>query len=158
VPPTAGLHGRAHRLRRRLARLRARAEQRRSYRRPRRAGPRRRADEPRDAVDHHRDLPAAPARHGHRHLGGGLFASAVDPAAGRRAAHRARDLEVDLLHQRPGRARRARAAPVLIAESRDTSAGQRLDLPGLATSGIGLFALTYGFIEANTYGWASAQI
>jgi EmrB/QacA subfamily drug resistance transporter len=36
--------------------------------------------------------------------------------------------------------------------------GQRLDLPGLATSGIGLFALTYGFIEANTDGWASAQI
>ena len=49
-------------------------------------------------------------------------------------------------------------APVLIEESRDTSAGQRLDLPGLATSGVGLFALTYGFIEANTYGWASAQI
>jgi hypothetical protein len=47
---------------------------------------------------------------------------------------------------------------VLIEESRDTSPGQRLDLPGLATSGIGLFALTYGFIEANTYGWASAQI
>src|SRR5215475_12528751 len=49
-------------------------------------------------------------------------------------------------------------APVLIEESRDTSAGQRLDLPGLATSGAGLSALTYGFIEANTYGWASAQI
>jgi len=49
-------------------------------------------------------------------------------------------------------------APVLIEESRDTSAGQRLDLPGLTTSGMGLFALTYGFIEANTYGWASAQI
>src|SRR5262249_28714906 len=49
-------------------------------------------------------------------------------------------------------------APVLIEESRDTSPGQRLDLPGLATSGLGLFALTYGFIEANTYGWASAQI
>jgi EmrB/QacA subfamily drug resistance transporter len=49
-------------------------------------------------------------------------------------------------------------APVLIEESRDTSPGQRLDLPGLATSGLGLVALTYGFIEANTYGWASAQI
>jgi MFS family permease len=44
-------------------------------------------------------------------------------------------------------------APVLIEESRDTSAGQGLDLPGLTTSGVGLFALTYGFIEANTYGW-----
>jgi EmrB/QacA subfamily drug resistance transporter len=49
-------------------------------------------------------------------------------------------------------------APVLIEESRDTSAGQRLDLPGLTTSGVGLFALTFGCIEANTYGWASAQI
>src|SRR5262249_2206127 len=49
-------------------------------------------------------------------------------------------------------------APTLIEESRDTSVGQRLDLPGLATSGIGPFALTYGFIEANTYGWASAQV
>jgi EmrB/QacA subfamily drug resistance transporter len=49
-------------------------------------------------------------------------------------------------------------APVLIAESRDTSAEQRLDIPGLATSALGLFALTYAFIEANTYGWASARI
>jgi EmrB/QacA subfamily drug resistance transporter len=49
-------------------------------------------------------------------------------------------------------------APVLIEESRGTSAGRRLDLPGLTTSGLGLFALTYGFIEANTYGWASGQI
>ena len=30
---------------------------------------------------------------------------------------------------------------------------QRLDLPGLATSALGLFALTYGLIEANSYGW-----
>ncbi len=34
----------------------------------------------------------------------------------------------------------------------------RLDLPGLATSGLGLFALTYGLIEANTYGWGSTRI
>jgi EmrB/QacA subfamily drug resistance transporter len=45
-----------------------------------------------------------------------------------------------------------------IDESKDTSREQRLDLPGLLTSGIGLFALTYGLIEANTYGWASARI
>ena len=49
-------------------------------------------------------------------------------------------------------------ARLAIRESRDTSAEQRLDLPGLATSAIGLFALTYGLIEANTYGWTSTRI
>jgi EmrB/QacA subfamily drug resistance transporter len=47
---------------------------------------------------------------------------------------------------------------IVIDESRDTSAEQRLDLPGLVTSAIGLFALTYGLIEANTYGWTSPRI
>src|SRR3954467_2589914 len=50
------------------------------------------------------------------------------------------------------------AIPAFIDESRDTSADQRLDVPGLAASGIGLFALTYAFIEANEYGWTSARI
>ena len=45
-----------------------------------------------------------------------------------------------------------------VDESRDTSEEQRLDLPGLISSGIGLFALTYGLIEANNYGWTSARI
>jgi EmrB/QacA subfamily drug resistance transporter len=45
-----------------------------------------------------------------------------------------------------------------IDESRDTSREHRLDLPGLLTSGAGLFALTYGLIEANNYGWTSARI
>jgi len=45
-----------------------------------------------------------------------------------------------------------------IDESRDTSHVQRLDLPGLVTSGIGLFALTYSLIEANTKGWGSPEI
>jgi EmrB/QacA subfamily drug resistance transporter len=45
-----------------------------------------------------------------------------------------------------------------IDESRDTSHEQRLDIPGLATSAIGLFALTYALIEANTYGWTSTRI
>jgi EmrB/QacA subfamily drug resistance transporter len=45
-----------------------------------------------------------------------------------------------------------------IDESRDTSLDQRLDVPGLATSGVGLFALTYALIESNTYGWTSARI
>src|SRR6476619_2072827 len=49
------------------------------------------------------------------------------------------------------------ASYLFIDESRDeTHAG--LDLPGLATSAVGLFALTYGLIEANTYGWTSARI
>jgi EmrB/QacA subfamily drug resistance transporter len=50
------------------------------------------------------------------------------------------------------------ASYLFIDESKDTSEEQRLDLPGLLTSGIGLFALTYGLIEANTYGWTSGRI
>jgi len=50
------------------------------------------------------------------------------------------------------------ASLLLIPESKDESAEQRLDLPGLVTSGVGLFALTYGLIEANTYGWTSGRI
>ena len=49
------------------------------------------------------------------------------------------------------------ASYAFIDESRDETHA-RLDLPGLATSGIGLFALTYGLIEANTYGWSSTRI
>jgi EmrB/QacA subfamily drug resistance transporter len=49
------------------------------------------------------------------------------------------------------------AARIFIDESKDTTE-QRLDLPGLLTSAIALFALTYGLIEANHYGWASARI
>src|SRR2546425_436634 len=50
------------------------------------------------------------------------------------------------------------AIPAFIDESRDTSVDQRLDAPGLATSGLGLFSLTYAFIEANSYGWTSGRI
>src|SRR5215510_12027450 len=49
------------------------------------------------------------------------------------------------------------ASFLLIDESRD-STHERLDLPGLATSSVGLFALTYGLIEANAYGWGSTRI
>jgi EmrB/QacA subfamily drug resistance transporter len=49
-------------------------------------------------------------------------------------------------------------APIFIDESRDTSLEQRLDVPGLVSSGAGLFALTYALIDANTYGWTSARI
>jgi EmrB/QacA subfamily drug resistance transporter len=47
---------------------------------------------------------------------------------------------------------------LLIDESRDTSHEQRLDLPGLVTSGVGLLALTYALIEGNGRGWTSGLI
>ncbi len=50
------------------------------------------------------------------------------------------------------------AAYLFIDESKDTSHGQRPDVPGLVSSGVGLFALTYGLIEANSYGWTSTRI
>jgi EmrB/QacA subfamily drug resistance transporter len=49
------------------------------------------------------------------------------------------------------------ASYLFIDESRDET-HERLDVPGLATSSLGLFTLTYGLIEANTYGWGSARI
>jgi EmrB/QacA subfamily drug resistance transporter len=47
---------------------------------------------------------------------------------------------------------------IVIEESRDTSREQSLDLPGLLVSGGALFALTFGLIEANNYGWTSGTI
>jgi EmrB/QacA subfamily drug resistance transporter len=49
------------------------------------------------------------------------------------------------------------ASYLLIRESKDET-HESLDLPGLATSALGLFALTYGLIEANHYGWGSVRI
>ena len=49
------------------------------------------------------------------------------------------------------------ASFMLITESKDET-HVSLDLPGLGTSALGLFALTYGLIEANAYGWTSARI
>ena len=49
------------------------------------------------------------------------------------------------------------ASYLFIDESRDETHAS-LDIPGLATSAVGLFALTYGLIEANSYGWTSARI
>src|SRR5215217_435088 len=49
------------------------------------------------------------------------------------------------------------ASFLLIDESRDDT-HERLDLPGLVTSGLGLFALTYALIEGNEYGWGSSRI
>jgi EmrB/QacA subfamily drug resistance transporter len=50
------------------------------------------------------------------------------------------------------------AAYLFIDESRDNSREQRPDFPGLITSTVGLFALTYALIEANNYGWGSTRI
>jgi EmrB/QacA subfamily drug resistance transporter len=50
------------------------------------------------------------------------------------------------------------AARAFIDETRDTSHEQRLDLPGLLTSALGLFALTYGLIETNSHSWTSARV
>src|SRR5690242_16365404 len=50
------------------------------------------------------------------------------------------------------------AARIFIDETRDTSREQRLDLPGLVTSAIGLFALTYGLISTNHHAWTSTLV
>ena len=47
---------------------------------------------------------------------------------------------------------------LVINESRDMSHEQSIDLPGLVTSGLGLFALTYALIEGNSHGWSSPEI
>jgi EmrB/QacA subfamily drug resistance transporter len=49
-------------------------------------------------------------------------------------------------------------ARLVIDESRDESEEQRLDLPGLISSGVALFALTYALIEGNAHGWTSGEI
>ena len=128
-------------------------------RRAHRPGPRRRADEPGDSLDHHGDLRAARARQGDRHLGRRLRAGARDRPARRRPADGARELELDLLHQRADRRARPLHGSCSSSRRRATSRrDQRLDVPGLATSAIGLFSLTFAFIEANKYGWTSWQI
>ena len=43
-------------------------------------------------------------------------------------------------------------------ESRASSAVRRLDVPGLITSAVSLFALTYALIEGNVRGWTSPLI
>jgi EmrB/QacA subfamily drug resistance transporter len=50
------------------------------------------------------------------------------------------------------------AARVFIDESRDTSQQQRLDLPGLISSGIGLFAITYALVSTNHHAWTSTLV
>jgi EmrB/QacA subfamily drug resistance transporter len=50
------------------------------------------------------------------------------------------------------------ASQIFIRESRDKSHEQSLDLPGLITSALGLFALSYALIEGNGKGWTSWEI
>src|SRR6266487_3706373 len=50
------------------------------------------------------------------------------------------------------------AARVFIDETKATSKEQRLDLPGLITSGAGLFALTLELIETNDHAWTSTRV
>src|SRR5712691_4972922 len=50
------------------------------------------------------------------------------------------------------------AARLFIDESKDMSREQRLDLPGLVTSAIGLFALTFALIETNSHAWGSTRV
>ena len=45
-----------------------------------------------------------------------------------------------------------------IRESRDTSAEQSIDLPGLVTSIGFLFSLSYALVEGNSHGWTSPAI
>jgi predicted MFS family arabinose efflux permease len=47
---------------------------------------------------------------------------------------------------------------LVIKESRDMSREQSVDIPGLVTSSLGLFALTYALIEGNQRGWSSTEI
>jgi EmrB/QacA subfamily drug resistance transporter len=46
----------------------------------------------------------------------------------------------------------------VIAESRDTSHEQSIDLPGLITSSGALLSLSYALIEGNRHGWGSPEI
>ena len=45
-----------------------------------------------------------------------------------------------------------------VTESRAETAVRQLDLPGLATSALSLFALTYALIEGNVSGWTAPRI
>src|SRR5215510_12493628 len=49
-------------------------------------------------------------------------------------------------------------AVAAMAESRTPAAVRRLDMPGLVTSAVALFSLTYALIEGHDRGWTSALI
>ena len=49
-------------------------------------------------------------------------------------------------------------AALVMGESRDNSAARRLDVPGLVSSALALFALVYALIEGQDKGWTSPLI
>jgi EmrB/QacA subfamily drug resistance transporter len=46
----------------------------------------------------------------------------------------------------------------VVPETRDPHAGKRVDWWGMATVGAAIFCLTFGLVEANSWGWGSARI
>ena len=156
--PARDLHRRARDLHGRLALVRAGRRSRVADRRAHGAGRRRCADEPGDALDHHRDVPDAPARARRSGSGPASPRSRSRSARSSAACSPSGELELDLLHQRAGGRLGLVAARPSSTRRKDTSREQRLDLPGLVTSGVGLFALTYGLIETNTNAWGSTRV
>jgi MFS family permease len=49
-------------------------------------------------------------------------------------------------------------AAIAIRESRETSGPRRIDIPGVITSAVALFALTFALIEGHDRGWTSPVI
>ena len=106
------VHGRARDLLGRLASLRARLERGIADRRPRAAGARRRHDHPLGALDPHDDVHRGPrAQHRAGRLGRGRRLRRRGRRPDGRHPDRPPVLGMDLLRQRPGRHRRARALP-----------------------------------------------
>ena len=122
------------------------------------AGRRGRADDARDAVDHLGHVPP-------RTSAG--WRSASGQASGDGPCHRPADRRAVTEHidwswifflNVPIGVLGLIVGRVVIDASRAASAEQRLDIPGLIASGVGLFALTFALIEANAYGWTDPVI
>ena len=126
-------------------------------RQPGGAGLGRGAGHPDHAGDHLRDLHRCPQTGcGSGHLEWRRRAGTGRRSVAGRAAEPARQLGMDLLHQRARSAwppsRSARGS----SPNRKIDAGpRRLDVPGLLTSAVALFALTYALIEGQSRGWTS---
>jgi EmrB/QacA subfamily drug resistance transporter len=87
----------------------------------------------------------------------GAMGLALGPVIGGLISQHARWGWVFLINVPVGVATFAIAVPVM-RESRASSAVRNLDIGGLITSAISLFALTYALIEGHDKGWTSAQI
>ena len=134
-----------------VARLRPRGRRRAPDRRAGRPGRRRGADDAGHALDHlgRRSRPASAAPR-----------SGSGRASRRWRSRSARSSAAFSPRRRTGTGSSSSTSPsaslgfvaafILVPESRDKSAVQRLDLPGLITAGVAVFALTYALIEGNT--------